>query len=129
MAAAERPLVEVLNTIFGSVEDLVRSEVNLARAELREEIARATRGAWWLLIGAVASFLAVGFLLVGLFFALAMGVPDWAAALIIAAGLAIIAAITLRIHRSKAQSLKRWHSRLFGPQFKESMPWVKPRTK
>jgi hypothetical protein len=129
MAAAERPLVEVLNTIFGSVEDLVRSEVNLARAELREEIAKTTRGAWWLALGAVAGFLAAGFLLLAVFLGLARSVPDWAAALIIAGALAIIAAVTLRIHRSKARALKRWHSRLLGPHFKESMPWVKPRTK
>jgi hypothetical protein len=123
MAAIERPLVEVLHTIFGNVEDIVRSEVSLAKAEVREEISRSTRAAGWLATGALTAFFATGFFLVGVFFALRSSFPEWAAALMIAGGLGIITAITFQVRAAKIRAAgQRWHS-------KETLPWVPPQTK
>lgn len=128
MAAAERPLMEVLNTLFGSVEDIVRAQVSDARAELRQDIARATHAARWFAVVAFTAFFAAAFLLLALYLALANTVPGWAAALIIGGVLGIITAITLRQRRARLRALRRWLTPV-GTHFKETMPWVRPRTK
>jgi hypothetical protein len=129
MAAAERSLVEVLNTVFGNVEDIVRSEINLARAEVREDIARTTYGLRWLALGALAAFFALGFALLALYFALLYSLPAWAAALLIAGGLGIISAVLLKVRSARVRTLNRWPASPFAAPSKENLPWVKPPNK
>lgn len=84
MSSGDRGISDVVQDIFGNIQDIVRSEVRLAKTELREEIAKTGRAALFIAIGGMIGFLAIVFLLVGVLFALASIVPYWSAALIIA---------------------------------------------
>ncbi len=96
----ERPFVAVLASIFENIQEIVRSEVRLTKAEAREEIAEIARGAGWLVAGMVSAFFAISFILGAGFFALSYIVPHWVAALIVAAGLAVISGLSFAMRAS-----------------------------
>lgn len=118
MASPERPFVEVLTSIFGNVQEIVRSEFRLAKAEAREEIAAATHRAAWAGAGAVSGFFAIGFASIAAFFALEQLLPNWAAALIIAVVLAGVSAIAFQVRAAKPQAVN-----------KEKLAWAKQPTR
>ncbi len=60
----ERSVSDVLQDIFGNVQDIVRSEVRLARAEIKTEAEKTARAAKSLMAGAVLGFYAGGLLLI-----------------------------------------------------------------
>ena len=55
----ERSVSDVLQDIFGNVQDIVRSEVRLAQAEIKTEAAKTARAAKSLIAGAVLGLRAV----------------------------------------------------------------------
>lgn len=94
-AAIDRSVSEVLRDIVGNVQTIVRSEVRLAKTEIREEASKARLAVVLIGGGAVTAIFAALFLLLAGVFALILFVPAWAAALIVGATLAIIAALVL----------------------------------
>jgi hypothetical protein len=130
MASTDRSFSDVLKNIFENIEDVLRSELKLAKAEVREGVARSTRGAGWLAAGLVSALFALGFLLVTAFFALLFVVPNWAAASIIAVALGLISTITFQIGGSKRKTT-RDESQSFAaatPQ-EEILAWAKQHSK
>jgi uncharacterized membrane protein YqjE len=122
----ERPMTEVLKDIVTNVQEMVRSEVRLARVELREEASKTARAGAMLAAGGVLGIIAGVFALV--FFAqlLAMVMPDWAATLVITLVLGITAAVLI----------SKGRSRLHVPtpektieNVKENVEWMKNQTK
>ncbi len=83
------------------ISDLVRAEVALAKAELANGIKAKAVGAG--AFGAAGALGWLGFqgLLIAAGFALALVLPGWAAALIVAVALLIAAAIAAAVGRSK----------------------------
>ena len=102
--AADRPFAAVLTSIVDNVQEIVRSEVRLAKAEVREEIAGMARGAGWLVAGIVSAFFALSFLLGAGFFALSYIVPHWLAASIIGGILTVICGVSLAARGSIVNS-------------------------
>ena len=101
-----RSVSDVLQDIVGNVEEIVRSEVRLAKTELREEVNRAKPAGLLLAIGALAAVFAVLFFLLTIYYALSMVVPNWAAALIVGLSMALFAGAALSAGRTR---LKRFH--------------------
>jgi hypothetical protein len=64
MATADRSISSVLHDIVGNVQDIVRSELRLARTELTEELAKARNGAMLLGVGTLMVVFSVLFVLV-----------------------------------------------------------------
>lgn len=130
MASADRPFVEVLSSIFGNFEDIVRSEIKLAQTEVREEIAKSARGASWIVTACVSAFFALAFLLVAIFFGLLFVLPGWAAALCVCVVLAMISitALQLRAHRVR-QLTQRQDANAAATTNEEYLPWAKQATK
>jgi hypothetical protein len=90
-----------LKAVAQDTSDLVRAEIELAKAELSAGI-KANATAVGLLVGAgVMMWLAVQGLLIAAGFALALVMPGWASALIISAVLILLAGITGLIARRK----------------------------
>lgn len=87
MAAVDRSLSDVLHDIIGNVQEMVRSEVRLAKTEIREQVAGAK--SWLVLIsaGAVTAMFAILFLLLTAVFSLALLIPLWTSTLIVGAAL------------------------------------------
>jgi hypothetical protein len=100
---APRSLSDLLQDILDNLQDLVRSEARLAKAELRDELGRAKEALWWNAVAAMTAFLAFAYLLMCGFFALRYAMPAWMAAAIISVSLGAVCGLSLfgaRKHRS-----------------------------
>lgn len=90
-----------LKAVAQDTSELVRAEIDLAKAELTQGVKANGMGAGLLVGAAVMMWLAVQGLLIAAGFALALVVPGWAAALIVAVVLLLIGGILARIGMGK----------------------------
>ena len=97
MAAGIRSIPEILHDVLANIQDIVRAEVRLAKAELGEELTKARSGGLLIGAGAIAAIFSALFLLLACVYALGRVMPNWAAALIVAAAIGVAAAVTLGI--------------------------------
>ena len=123
-----RPVTEVLQDIIGNVQEIVRSEVRLAKAEFREEAVKAKSSGSLLGAGVMSGFYAGGFLLLGVVYALALVLPMWEASLIVGALLGITAAILLSLGRKQIRQIHSKPERTIE-SVKENLQWAKQQTK
>jgi len=86
-------LREEMVGIANDLGDLLRSEVELAKAEIREQAAQGAKIALWAGVAVVAALLTVAFVFVTEFIALDAVMRAWLAALITTATLAGITAV------------------------------------
>jgi uncharacterized membrane protein YqjE len=101
-----RSIPELLQDILANLQEIIRSEFRLAKAELKEEAARASKPVATFGLGLVFAFYGIGFLLLSLAFWLNTMMALWQAALLIGAALAIVA---LALMSSSGKKLKRVH--------------------
>ncbi|MBW3602293.1 MAG: phage holin family protein [Actinobacteria bacterium] len=87
--------------VAADVSALVRAEVSLAKAELRQVASRKAAGAAALAVAAVLAWLAVHGLLLAAGFALALVMPGWAAALVVSVVLLLAAAVAGLVGRRR----------------------------
>lgn len=125
-AGRDRSISEVLKDIFGNVQEMIRSEIRLARAEMREEVGKTADSAKLLGAGAGMALFGVGFLLVAVVQLLALVMPSWAASLIMGAVLAIAGAALLM---SGKKHLQAPTPRKTIENVKENVEWMKNQTK
>ena len=83
---------ELLAGLANDVQQLIRGEIALGRAELDEKLQRVIRSAIWLLGGALLGFAGLVLLLEGVaaILAISIPIPAWAAALIVGAVIILI---------------------------------------
>lgn len=91
----ERSLSDVLQDIVANIQDIVRSELRLASAEIRQEIAKAANAGKVAAAGAVLALFGMAFFLLAAVYALALVMPPWMAALAVALVLAIAGSILI----------------------------------
>src|ERR1700686_3045442 len=128
MAAEDRSLSDVLEDVIRNVQEIVRSEVRLAKTEIREEAARAKSATLLLGAGAVIAIFAILFLLLVIVHALALVMPSWAAALIVGAALALVASVMLPAGVRRFKQIVPTPERTVGT-IKENVEWAKQHTK
>jgi len=92
---AERSISTVLYDIVGNVQEIVRSELRLARTEFTEELGKLRSASVLLGVGLLLALFGVLFLLVAIVYALSLFIPAWAAALIVAAAIGALGGIFL----------------------------------
>ena len=100
-ADIDRSFGAVIRDIGGNVNRIIRAELRFAVAELRQGVTAAGAGILVLFVGALCATLALGFLLLGAMFALALVIPTWAAALAVALTVGVAAAVLLMIGRER----------------------------
>ena len=122
----QRSMGEVVKDIITNVQDMIRSEVRLARAELREEGARSAAAAKLIGIGAGLALLAAGFVLVSVAQLLALVMPGWLATLLVGAVLGI-AGMTM-LSKGRAQFTVPKPNKTIE-NVKENVEWMKNQTK
>jgi len=128
IAEKERPLKDVVQGIIGNVQDIIRSEVRLAKAELADQAAKARSAFTMMGAGALAGIFCVGLLLVTSVLALATVMPAWTAALIVAGVTGIIAAILTSIGIRRFRAVHPTPERAIQT-VKENVRWVKEQIK
>ena len=121
----ERSLPAVVQDIFGNLQDIIRAEVGLAKAELREEASNVASSVLWLAVGGVAAVMAFVFALWTIVYSVALLVPMWAAALIVATGLMLVAIALLTLGARKIRRVHVVRPRAVE-RVKESVEGVRP---
>jgi uncharacterized membrane protein YqjE len=99
----DRPLGELVKQLASETSTLVRQELELAKAEMRQKGRRAGVGAGMLGAATVAGLLALGALTAFFVLALDGALPNWAAALLVAGVYGVAAAILAFRGREKVQ--------------------------
>jgi uncharacterized membrane protein YqjE len=128
MPANERSTSEVLQDIIRNIQEIVRSEVRLAKIEIRDEATKAKSATQLIAAGAVTATFAVLFLLLTVFYALAIVMSFWAAALIVGFALSIIAGLTLSAGIKRFKQIHPTPERTVET-IKENVEWAKQQTK
>jgi len=128
IAEKERPLKDVVQGIIGNVQDIIRSEVRLAKAELADQAAKARSALTVMGAGALTGIFSVALLLVTGVLALATIMPAWLAALIVAGVTGIVAAILTSIGIRQFRSVHPAPERAIHT-VKENVRWVKEQIK
>jgi uncharacterized membrane protein YqjE len=127
MATADRPISMVLNDIVGNVQDIVHSEMRLAKTELGEELGKSRSAAILVAAGGLLLAFSVLFVLLAVFYALSVVVTIWLAALIVAAAVAAIAAICIRAGIARFRKVRAIPKT--AASVKETVEWAKQQTK
>ncbi len=115
---------ELLGALAKQSGELVKKEIELAKSEVRSDIKREVQMADGLGVAAFHAVAAVCLLIVAAVLALAIVVPGWAAALIVAGVMAVIAAVAATVgwKRRVTQPLDTTQKTL-----KEDARWLKQR--
>ena len=126
--AVDRTFSDVLQDILRNLQEIVRSEVRLAKAEIRDEAVQAGSSALWVAAGAVAALCAWMFLSWTAVYALAAFMSMWAATLAVAVTLAIVAGVLLVIGVRLFKRIQPIPARTVET-LKENLEWMKQSTK
>ncbi len=124
----ERSTADILKDALGNVQELIRSEVRLAKAEMREEASKAAKAALQIAAGVVIALYGVGFLFAFVTWLLATAMSAWLASLIVGAVLVIIGSILAAAGRSKMKRVSPVPERTIQ-SVKEDVAWLKDQTK
>jgi hypothetical protein len=122
----DKSTADVVRDIISNVQEMVRSEVRLAKAEVREEANRTIAGAKKLAIGAVACVFSLAFFLWAATYGLSAWMPVGCAAFTVSLVLGIVGAMML----SKAKNEVRVptpHKTI--ENVKENVEWMKNQTR
>ena len=124
----ERSISDVVQDIIRNIQEMLRSEVRLAKTEIRDEAVKAKVGGILVSGGAVSAFFALFFLLLMTVYVLTRVVPDWAAALIVAVFMGVVAGVMLGAGVKRLKQVHPTPERTVE-NIKENVEWVKQRTK
>ncbi|MGH9733393.1 MAG: phage holin family protein [Candidatus Acidiferrales bacterium] len=120
----ERSIPEVFSDIAHHIQEIIRSELLLAKVEMKQEGQKAIQPVVRLCVGAIVGMFAVGFFLLMCMFLLWQVLPWWLGALII---WVVLAPISLSLLSSARIGLRRIHP---TPErtvrtVKENVQWAK----
>jgi uncharacterized membrane protein YqjE len=118
----------LLQDIVSNIQGIIRSEIRLAKAEVREDASTIGKGAGMLVAGAVLAIYAVGILLLCAVYALSGAIPSWAAALIVGLVVAAIAGVLVGIGLGRVKSVNPAPDQTIH-SIKEDVQWVKQQTR
>jgi len=123
-----RPFSRIFQEIVGHVSEIIRSEIRLARAEVREDVTYIAKASVFLVMGSVLGLYALGFILLAVVYALGAVVAAWLAAAIVGIGIGIVAAIFLQIGRTKLEQANLKPNKTIR-SLQENVTWMKKQTK
>jgi hypothetical protein len=128
MPEYDNSIADVLKRSLNDAQDLMRGEIALAKAEMREEVRRVGGGVVFLAAGAVGALIGVVLLLMAAAWAIAtlMVWPVWAGYAVVAVVVLLVAAVLAFVGRSRVTG--RPHMPRTVETMKENMEWMRART-
>lgn len=124
----ERPIGAILQDMFTDFAALMRSEIKLAKTEIKSDAAELLRIAPLFVIGAVMALFALGYLLTAALLALIIVIPPWAASLVIFVLAALIGGAAISIAKTRLRTVKLKPERTIETM-KENAQWLKTQTR
>lgn len=124
----ERTFSDVLQDIVGNVQNIIRSEIRLAKTEVKEETTKAAKATRITGVGAVLAFYAVGFLFLTAIRALEILMAPWLASLVVAALIGVGALVAINIGRAHFKRVHATPDKTIQT-VKENVEWIKDQTK
>lgn len=114
----------LVSGVVSDLQDLFRAEIKLAKTELKEDAQATGKAAGAMVGGGVIGLLGFVFLLLAVMYALALVLPMWASALIVAVVLFVVAAGLVMWGKKELSAAK------LGPQqtiatLKEDQQWAR----
>jgi peptidoglycan/LPS O-acetylase OafA/YrhL len=127
MPGYDQSLADLLRGTLTDVQDLVRGEVALAKAELRQEARKVGAGAAALAAAGVAALIAVVFLLTALAWGLtaALEWPVWTGFALVGGVLLVVALVLATMGRKRFNGEPRMP--LTTESMRETMQWTRAR--
>ena len=126
--ADERPVSAVVADIVCNVEEIVRSEVRLAKAQIKSEASGAASSATRLAYGIVLALYAIALLLVAVVCLLSQFMPAWVAALVVCLIVSSVA-VPLVVSGRRRWSYARSSTERPINVTKENVLWMNAQTK
>ena len=120
----ERALSDVLQDILRNLQDIVRSEVRLAKVEIRDDARQAASSAIWIAVGTIGALSAWAFLLWTITFALSTRMSMWAATLIVALVLGCAASVLVVGGIRRMRRINPIPERTIA-SIKENVEWIR----
>ncbi|MFP5450599.1 MAG: phage holin family protein [Thermoleophilia bacterium] len=100
-----RPIGDLLGDFTEQATTLIGHEVELARAEVSEQVSRAGRASGMFGVAAMLGLCGLGALTAAAVLGLAEALDAWLAALIIGAGLVLVAAVFALVGRARLKAI------------------------
>jgi MFS family permease len=125
----EQPIGELIKQLSQETSTLVRQEVELARAEMREKARVAKAGGGMFAGAGLLGLLAAGALTAFLIAALAEAMDVWLAALIVAVIYAVVAGLLARTGKSRIDQAMPAVPRQAQDTIKEDVEWARTRAR
>lgn len=128
MTGYENSIADVIRSTIHDAQELVRGEIALAKAELRDEVKRIGAGVAALAVAAAAALIAVIFLLTAAAWGIsaAFNMPAWVGFAVVGAVVLIAAAVLAMMGRTRLNGQR--HLPLTMDTLKENMQWTRART-
>ena len=126
--AEERSVSDVVQDILRNLQEMVRSEIRLAKAEIRGEVKLAVSSGVWIAGGAVAAMSSLHFMLWTVAYLFATRMSMWAATLIVGLVMAATAAALIMSGIRRAKHINPIPKRTVE-SVKENLEWMKQQTK
>ena len=127
-AGSQASLGELFSEVSNDLSTLLRQEVELAKAEMKQEVSKAAKGAGMLAGGGFAGYFAMFFLSLALMYLINLAVPlGWAAAIVGALYGALAAFLGLS-GKAKLQSVSPAPTQTIET-LKEDAQWAKTRSR
>jgi uncharacterized membrane protein YqjE len=123
-----RSVPEVLQDIVGNIQEIIRSEFRLAKAEVKQEASKAAPPVKMIVAGAAIGFYALGFLLFTAVMGLATMMATWLGALIVGAVLGIVALALITTAAKRLKHVNAVPERTIETM-KENVQWAKNQIK
>ena len=124
----QRKVSDVLQDIVGNIQQIIRSEVVLAKVEIKEKAQKASKPAAVMATGTVLGLYGAGFLLLAAVYGLSLAVPPWLAALVVGGALAIAGGILVGKSRRALKEIDPLPKNTVAT-LKENVQWAKDQMK
>ena len=124
----QRTVPELLGNIADNIQQIIRSEFRLAKAELQEKASRASKPATTLGAGFLLGLYGLGFLLLAAVYALSMVMAAGLAALIVGGVLALVSVALVTSSAKKLRALNPAPEKTIQT-LEENVQWAKDQIK
>ena len=124
----QRTVPELLGNIVDNIQQIIRSEFRLAKAELQEKASRTSKPATKLGAGFLLGLYGLGFLLLAAVYALSMVMAAGLAALIVGGVLALVSVALVTSSAKKLKALNPAPERTIQT-LEENVQWAKDQIK